>query len=97
MTALIRVFQKQNNVCLVMNTYSFSVNSILNHQRMTMTKLIREQLSEDEQHFYLKIGKEDADLIIRAIDSFALNCYALSNADRLTLSLAREELLKIHK
>ena len=61
-----------------------------------MTKLIREQLSVEEDHYYLKIGKEDADLIIRAIDSFALNSY-LTNANRLTLSLAREELLKIHK
>jgi hypothetical protein len=62
-----------------------------------MIKLIREQLSIEEDHFYLKIGKEDADLLIRAIDSFSLNCYALSNSDRLTLSLAREELLKTHK
>ena len=59
-------------------------------------KLIREQLSESEEYFYLKIGKEDADLLIRAIDAFTLNCL-LSNAERLTLSLAREELLKTHK
>lgn len=59
-------------------------------------KLIREQLSDSEEYFYLKIGKEDADVIVKAIDSYSLNCM-LSNSERLTLSLAREELLKTHK